>query len=481
MKKSLCLLMALALLLPGCAGRQEDAQTENNPGWTMVDPAGDGNALLQDGQIDEDILLDQDAETDFEVEGTSGGGQSGVSGNGETGGSASVEIVSENSSLEQRREAVTNEMRNMMNILWTPAKNVTYSISGSSGGLDADMENKPDKIITLYAGRIYRGIPYAHGCGSSYSFLDQTVRTNNGVAVLDLNSASLSGTSEGTVYRRARLGNNCADAVFWAWGKVSSSITFSQTVNMTESYGCLKVGDYEFYNPSYTGVKTKDVVAENGEDKMLACYAQMLPGDAMVRWTGSAGHAIMIMDVTVVRDASGKVDPDKSTATILDQDSSCEKEETTEQHPTLGTIYICEKLDKTKTFASLLKSGYLPVTCKELVDPSPLQSVVVTDSVSNPTASNMFIGDFKSNYRISSVTITITNSKGQVVQSATCYAKESEMYTFQIRRFNDSVEQEVLKGSLNLDQLAAGTYRCTYTCQVSTGDIVTVRQFSIQK
>ena len=478
MKRSLCLLMALALLLPGCAGEQDVAETtEKRPGWSVEIPSETGSQFLQNEQTDEDILLEQEEEDYIESEGQSVSGQSGSS----VADSSVTPSVAENSSLEQRREAVANEMRNMMSILWTPAQDITYSISGSSGGLESDLVNKPDKIVRLYAGRIYRGIPYAHGCSTADSFMNQAISTSNGVAVLDLSSEILSGTSEGTVYRRARLGNNCADAVFWAWAKVSSSITFSQTVNMTEYYGCLRVGDYEFSNPTYTGVKTKDVVAANGKDKMLECYAQMQTGDAMVRWTGSAGHAIMIMDVNVVRNETGEIDPDKSTAAILDQDSGCEKNETTEQHPTLGTIYICEQLDKTKTFASLLKSGYLPVTCQELVDPSPLKTATVSDNVSKPSVSNMFSGEIKSNYRIASVTITVKDAKGNVVQSATCYAKESEMCTFQVKRFNDSVEQAVMKGSLNIDQLPAGTYQCSYTCQISTGETFTVRQFSIQK
>ena len=475
------------LLLAGCANTQSPPDTtEKKPGWS-VSGSEPGDAT-QSSELTDEELLEQDQnqeqmEPEFDEEGNpiiSGNAGGGSGGSGESGNAGGIHI-SENLSLSERRDVVEAEMRHMMSVLWTPAKDVVYSISGSSGGLESDLVNKPDYIVRLYAGRIYQGMPYAHGCSSSYSFLDQTIRTENGIPVLDLTTADLSGSSEGSYQRRARLSNNCADAVFWAWAKVASSITFSQTVNMTQSYGCLKVGDYTYDNSTYKGTKTVDVIAANGQDKMLECYALMQKGDAMVRWTGSAGHAIMVVDVEVVRDARGKVDPKESYAIILDQGSDCEKAEKTIQHPTYGTVYICEELDKKKSFASLLKSGYLPVTCKELVDESPLEEAKVTDSVANPSVDNMFSGEFRSNYRISSVTVTIKDKKGSAVQSATCYAKEIEMYSFQLTRLDDDVEQDVMKGSLDIGSLPAGEYTCTYTCQVSTGQSFTVRQFTFTK
>ena len=42
-------------------------------------------------------------------------------------------------------------------------------------------------------------------------------------------------------------------------------------------------------------------------------------------------------------------------------------------------------------------------------------------------------------------------------------------------------EQKVLQGSLDLKNLAAGSYRCTHVCHVSTGEDIVVRDFTFDK
>ena len=59
--------------------------------------------------------------------------------------------------LAWRRDMVESKMRQMMSLLWTPEENIVYSHNG-----------QPQY---LKAGRIYRGMPYAHGSGSGMSFL----------------------------------------------------------------------------------------------------------------------------------------------------------------------------------------------------------------------------------------------------------------------------------------------------------------------
>jgi hypothetical protein len=67
------------------------------------------------------------------------------------------------------------------------------------------------------------------------------------------------------------------------------------------------------------------------------------------------------------------IDPEKSYATILEQDIACEQEEKSYYDEELGqTVYLCEELDRKRTFSYLFAAGYLPVTCKELVDPADL-------------------------------------------------------------------------------------------------------------
>lgn len=380
--------------------------------------------------------------------------------------------------LAYRRDVVEAEMRDMMGLLWTPTEDITYRIESGS---DIDDPENNAGTITFYAGKIYQGIPYTHGSGSGYSFKDYATGVDeNGVYTISgLTGDSLSGNSNMKEGNRARIGNDCADTVFWAWAQVSTSISFGSTKFMTESYGCLKVGDYTFEGESYAGVNTANVCKQNGEQKMFECYAQMLKGDGMVRITRSgAGHAVMTVSVNVVYNDDGTINGEQSYAVILEQTSSCERSgEETYVNKDLGTVYLCEILDKQWSFSELFSKGYLPVTCKELVDASPRAEITVTDSVSDPTTSNMFTGTVSSNYRISSVTVTITDKKGNEVQSATCYPRQTEMNEFSMFHFVDPVEAAVMQGSVSMADLEAGDYHCSCSCQLSNGVTVTFREF----
>lgn len=473
MKKLICLMLC-AVLLTGCAAGKahettQATETEKKSGWSVE---GVENTGTENAQTDEEI---SENEQDSMLEGEEGENSTSPAdevGSG-TGSSGSA-------TLEGRRDIVEAEMRRMMSVLWTPTQDITYSLVNSSKGVAEDSKTQPDQIITLYAGRIYQGIPYAHGGGSGDSFLDQSISVSqNGVYTLDLTSADLNGYSSQGVNTCSRLGNDCADAIFWAWSRVSSSISFPGSGRMTEAYGCVKVGDYaQPYDDLRVLDNTKGICQDNGIEKMFDCYAQLQKGDAAT----NCGHGVMIVSNHVVRDDDGGIDGEKSYVVILDQSSTCEKAQTSYYNAQLGkTVYLCEELDKKWTYDYLFEKGYLPVTCAELIDESALAKETVTDSLSTPNVSNMFTGTVRANYRISSVTVTITDSKGKVVQSATCYSKMNENGVFQLSRFTDSVEKQVMKGSVDLDKLSAGSYKCEFTCLTATGKTHTFRSFSFTK
>ncbi len=69
--------------------------------------------------------------------------------------------------LAQRRAAVVQKMRDMTTFLWRTDVDIIYSKQRQSNGLEAD---DPKNVITLKAGRLYRGLPYTHGGGSMYDW-----------------------------------------------------------------------------------------------------------------------------------------------------------------------------------------------------------------------------------------------------------------------------------------------------------------------
>ena len=367
--------------------------------------------------------------------------------------------------LTQRRDIVEAEMRHMMGMLWTPAEDITYK----SG----------EEYRTLKAGRIYRGMPYSHGSGSGYSWLqfakDQDA---NGVYTVSIDGKYLT-SGDGHV---AIISNDCADALFWSWAKVSNSIDFTLTQNMSSFTGCVKVGDYQWDDMGKFDGSTKPILQENGEQVMFKAYGQLQKGDGMVLYTkSSGGHAVMVCESVVVMDGD-QIDGEKSYVRILEQISSNLDDEVTYYEAQLDReCYAACGYDSIWTFNTIYKKGYLPITCKELIDPAPLAQQKVEDSVTEHTEETMFRGQLTSNYRISHMTYTIYDAEGRAVQQMTCFGQDKSMFVIDLYRFNDFTELDRAQGALDLDSLPAGTYKCVLTCQISTGSIVEVRNFEITR
>lgn len=430
MKKWICLILGLALLLCGCAADEPEAFVPEYPTQSATEPSDHAQILAY------------------------------------------------------RRDVVEAAMREQSAILWTPAETFTYSRHNNSQGVLADSGLYPEDVFTFYAGRIYQGIPYTHGSGSYFSFLSfATAQDDNGVYTLTgLTDQHMNGKASNRVNLCARIGNDCADQLFWAWARVSNSIRFRGTNSMTEFNGCLKVGDYEYAGTAFTAENnTKDIVKRNGEQRMFAAYALLQKGDGMVLVNKQgAGHAVMVVSSNPVYLPDGTIDGENSFVTVLEQTSGCEGNQESYFNDEIGQeVYPCEIMDKPWSYSLIFSKGYLPITCKELTDPSPRQEAVITDYTDTPTLDNLFGGVVQCNYRISSITVTITKG-GKTVQQATCYGHQEEMYTFNLYRFTNAVEQTVMQGAIDTDALAPGSYHCNVTARVSTGDDLQFRSFDFE-
>lgn len=377
--------------------------------------------------------------------------------------------------LQERRQTVLAEMRHIIGFLWTPKEDITYSKSSSSEGVENDLE---ENVFTLQAGRIYRGLPYTHGCGTAYDFQAfSTGQDENGVyQIAGMTAEALTGVDTYEPNRRARVGCDCSEAVYWAWSTVSASVDFKATYEMTEEHGCVRVGSYTC-TPEQAK-KTKEAATENGAMVMFESYAQLQPGDAVVHSNLPDGgsHAMLVTSVVVAQKADGSPDYMNSYITTDHQTSSELFKEVTVYDETLGQdVYICGKIDDEYRFDELFNKGYLPVTCKELIDSAPVEASTVTDSVETPGADNITEGTFSSEYAISYVTVTITDEKGTQLQQVTGFATESELKAFDLSHLADPDEVKV--GGLSIDQLPSGTYHCTHQCLLSSGQLITVRDF----
>ena len=433
MKKLFCLLLVAMLLLAGCGTTTPAEPTE--PPFEVEFPT---MPPLADGATDEEIL-------------------------------------------QYRRDLVEQQMRYMCTVRWTPTETIEYSLVNKSKGLEADKQTNPGDIVTLYKGTIYEGLPYTHGSNSAYAFMEYaTGLTETGTLIVDgIETADLSGYGYQEPNRCARLGTDCADQVFWAWNHISTSITFEYCANMVPGNGCIPVGDYT-HNETYFNY-TFPIADANGIDVMCESYAKMQKGDAMVFINSKgAGHAIMNVEVHVVRNEDGTINPQESYAITLEQESGDERTQidTYVDETTGQTITRLQGIDREYSFQYLYDKGYLPVTCKELIDPSPLPEPKVEDSVQAPTVETMFTGFLKANYRIASVTATITDKDGKPVQQATCNSLEKELFSFDLGRFVADAPRELVIGKIDVSALSPGQYGCVFDCRLSTGAVIRIRDFT---
>jgi len=367
--------------------------------------------------------------------------------------------------LAWRRDLVESRMRQMMSMLWTPEQDIIYTHA--------------EEPQSLKAGRIYRGMPYAHGSGSGMSFLTfASGMDEKGVYTISgLEGARMTGD-----INSAHISNDCADAVFWAWAAVSGSISFGSTRRMTQFYGCVPVGEYVCNETSYSCATTR-IAEENGMECMYRSYAQMQKADGMVWFTdGGQGHAVMISSVHVVRNQDGSINGNESYVLVLEQVSGNLAGEVSYYDETIGqTVYIGCGVDNKMSFRALYKIGCLPITCKELIDPAPLAEECVSDSVEKLSEDTALTGVLESNYRISHVTMTIYDAQGNKVQQAIGYNLEQNMYQFKVSQLRGNSVIEINRGDVDLNKLPGGSYRCVLSCTVSTGRTLTVRDFTFTK
>lgn len=380
--------------------------------------------------------------------------------------------------LEERRNTVVEYMYNMLTVLWRAETDVEYQLGTGYS-------------LSIKAGRIYSGLPYTYGCGTKESFLEYAGEPNEkGVYTIseDLFGAVNGGTSE------ARVGNDCSSAVFVAWAQIGATVTGSAPEFMYEDYGFVKVGDYEtktrLNNAGRPRLEsTVDICClDNGRDVMYEAYAKLKKGDAVVSVPGTGNHVMMVTDVKIVYGEDGKVDGNRSFIKVIDQLRTKQVNEECYKSEELGeTVYIIGYTEHGITFKMLCDKGYLPYTCKELIDPSPIPEPYVKDTETTYSLDNLFCGIISSNWAIDSVTISITDENGRVIQEATgrsargSWHREGEKQReFDLQQFVNDAPGAIL-GEINIQLLEAGNYHCAVRCRLMGGQELTVRDFEFTK
>ena len=395
--------------------------------------------------------------------------------------------------LAQRRDIAEAYMRQMTSVIWRAEEDLVYTTASEEYAYPADAEAAGKKVFKVKAGELYLGMPYSYAGGGWESFMDYcTEPDENGVyTVSGLSWEALSGNST----CMPRIGNDCSGAVMRAYTQIGNSFVLTTTSRMVESRGFLKVGEYEGGPDPDRNKDTLNTVCKvNGEQTMYEAYAQLQKADAVVAYYTSAGHTRMVVSVKVVRNSDGTINGTKSTVTMLEQTSNLltNSDESKRRYfdEELGEyVNVFCGVDMVYTFRTLYYDGYLPITIKELVDPTAPATPYVTDTVAPADlgADTLLSGELQTNYLIDKATITITDDSGKVVQQAIAagnrYAVRNSLdaatryYYFAVDQFVTDKPSTVL-GYVNPDKLAPGNYHCKLELQLSKdGAVYTMRDY----
>lgn len=303
-------------------------------------------------------------------------------------------VKSSDMSIEDARKLCVDFFRYTKTAVWIPNEDYTaYHDYGNT------------REFTLTGGGVYGGLPYISvASGSIYRLMDFM---DEETGVVDVKAAGANPKV---------FGNQCSFGAYWGWARVINSADYNWTENMVVKSGFLRVGPYT-YDDMIVGLgagnTTTQIIENNGEVVMNESYAELKAGDGIVYWT-TAGHVVMIAsDAVVVRDANGKIDPEQSYVTVIDQGQSWANA-TNEG----GDQYQYQnRVDGKLTFTKLRTGNYIPFTFAEWTGTDPIEDTVTAFSHSGDTISftQLFNSTVSSNYGLSDIYAYIYDSDGNEV------------------------------------------------------------------
>ncbi|MBR2309135.1 MAG: hypothetical protein IKA47_01195 [Oscillospiraceae bacterium] len=298
--------------------------------------------------------------------------------------------------VAERRQLCADFFRFQKRVNWTPDSDLAYT---------KNPHGSPDK---MREGTVYRGFPYVTvGSGNVYRMMDYIDEKG----YIDIQTAASPAR---------KFGNQCAAGVFGGWGRLVNSPNYSFTVSMTVANGFQRVGPYTYDDTQEhfgRGLPTTyDICAENGEQVMFQSYAALEIADVMVNY-GTAGHIIMCtIAPEVVYNEDGTIDGEKSFLHITDQAQTW-----LPGYEENGDSYEYKNnIDWKRTFAQLLKGGYLPMTVPELTGEKDIDDTEVSIDLAlgTVTAQELFDATVTANFGITDVYSVFSKDGKQVYKLA---------------------------------------------------------------
>ena len=300
--------------------------------------------------------------------------------------------------IDELRDRVVQKMYDMGTIVWRVDRELYHDCKcGTSGTCNGVY----DPSTT------YIGMPYKHGNGTLTSFTTVFLDENNVVQDWVYDMDARNGYD-------SYMGSMCSSAANMAFWQVSNSIEFMSSQPSIPFYhpnhGCYPVGegwweDIPWDSSKHDSHQYTDSVSVQEWYEVLA---QTWHGDGMTQGIEAGYHTVMCAsDPVVVRDQHGNIDGVKSYIMTHEQGGGGGYNEEKRTWTSWG---IWEK----NTFAKILDDGFLPFRPEEFITGE--MEPEYCEMQDNPGGYlGMTTGTVKGNYYLETVTLTITDSKGNEV------------------------------------------------------------------
>ena len=314
--------------------------------------------------------------------------------------------------VAEMRDVVVQFYLYSKQIVWVSGGTLKYTVSESHGNSQ------------LNPGIVYEGFPYeSKATGNIYRLMD----------FMDPQTGVVDVAKWGENPQLA--GNQCSSSTYWAWARVmNSSKDYLYTRYMTRTRNFIPIGDYTYdfeIEEWLDTYGTREVVADNGEQKMFECYALTQPADGFVYCNGGIGHTIIVTGETVVvRNEDGTINGEESYIIYSDQNNASKNGSNAE-----GDEFIYfGKYNNKRTFAKLFETYYIPFTFKEFIGEDPVEDTEVSCSHTGSTITKeqLFSTKVTSNYAISDTYAAVYNKDGVEVYKVAVRATVPSVYEMTI-------------------------------------------------